>query len=210
MLNENLIIVCGPVRSGTSLTMGLLESQGVWVGDCTGGNVFNLKGNFDNIEIGQIVSKRAHEKISSDVMINKTLKVLFRQKYIPNTPWAIKQKAGFLEFWKRLSPLIIITKRDVECIAESRIRSLQLRKDQGGISKNISLSFKKAKKDAIGWYEGIEEDVKDYKYYYLDTNNIVVNNDYSEFVVILKKIGLVLDITSAESFVEPKYWHYKK
>lgn len=204
-----LLIVCGPFRSGTSLTMGLLASQGVWVGDCAKKDKMNPKGYFENNQLGYIAKQRIIGEIASeDIMMDAVLRILIKQKYNLNTPWAIKQKVTHLKLWRNINPIVIVPKRDVECIARSRLRTNKIKNEIGRTLKK-SITFKGAKEYAIRRYTSIKKELSGYKHYYLDTNNIVSNNDYSKLEIILNAFNFQLDVPAAVDFVDSKYWHYR-
>jgi hypothetical protein len=204
--HQNIIIIAGMHRSGTSLTASLLEKSGLAIGDNLMSNGFdNKKGHFEDLEFlkihendlklksldtrglsGAIKSHLDFEKTTID-SINDILK---SKKVMQHWGWKEPRTTLYLGAWKRLLPNIkcIAVFRHYDEVANSLVRRYNY-KLRNGISMSMMVRMKHIifypihilliKRDAYrSWYV-YNKSIVDFKAAYPDDIIIVELNHFT-------------------------------
>ncbi len=214
------ILITGAARSGTSLTAGVIFKCGAWGGKMTGATPFNQKGQFENEEIRQRITKPFLRAIGADPMgqsnlpdtnnlkpvsgwQSKILSTIRGQGYTKG-PWFYKgaKLCLYWPVWAAAFPEArwIIVRRDADEIAASCLRT----------------SFMRAFNNKEGWLGWVREHERRFEAMREEGLNCLnvwpgkaVRGDFGELqrVVQWASNDLTWDGEVIRDFVTPKLWN---
>ncbi len=162
---EKTIIVLGPARSGTSVTTGILNILGVYIGEkIVGGNPDNPKGSFEDVDFFKLdksifysaakTKDWANPPTKKQVLEQKEIfkneiKNLILKKNNKNKIWGWKVPTTCLTIDLYLpylnNPYFIIVRRDLKDIAKS------------AVSHRSELNYEEMIKNAEFYYKNIND-----------------------------------------------------
>jgi hypothetical protein len=174
------IFITGHSRSGTSLTAGLLASQGVWFGPCNEAASINPKGFFE--------SKFVKESIRSKNWANFAERWdNWRSEHGASEVWGVKTGPEYYQLFAKYNPLVVCTNRDEADIIDSRRRA--------GF-KNAKSAMRKASM----WMEKLPSDRITVR------PDDFIKGNFDCIDKILSVIGLPFKQSAAEEWVDPSLW----
>lgn len=182
------IVVIGSARSGTSLTAGLIASQGVWTGPTRPATDKNPRGFFENDALSDAV--RGNEPADP----SRVAAIMYQQGY-RGGPWVVKHGLGGHAGWLSLSPRFVCVRRDVESVVASQMRWQNKNKSR---EKRLAMvSRQQAELDRI------RDELGGVDFWPAD----VVRRDLSAFVRLCHDVEIgEPDQAAARAFVEPLLW----
>jgi len=217
------IIITGCARSGTSLTAGIFHICEAYGGDLCGPTAANRRGQFENNEIRNKVTKPYLESIGCDPLGQKplptttqvfavtekqgkerreaVLRIMRRQGLKEGQPWFIKEAKACLTWylWSLAFPDAkwVIVRRKKEDIARSCMQTY----------------FMRAYRDVLGWYKWVETHEKRFMQMKLAGLEVVevwpqkiIDGDLSEVRYAVEWAGLEWNAPLVEAFVAPDLW----
>lgn len=206
--NRRVITVLGMHRSGTSCLTGLLEDVGVFLGNVSKKNPYNLKGNQENLRIMELNDAVLNDNgatwdnppISTAVWSpqrKKELKDILKE-YDEQDIWAFKDPRVLftLEGWMQRIPNLqfIGTFRHPEAVAQSLY-------NRGKMPRDEAYSLWRKYNEKLLWY---------HEKYNFDVVNFNLESEaYLDTVLnVFKKLGLV-ESTSTMDFFDSTLRHAK-
>lgn len=216
------ILITGCARSGTSMVAGIVHLCGAWKGETTGASRHNAKGQFENREIRDGITKPYLRRIKADHMGQKplpdtnnlmpydlkspVLDIIRRQGYDGST-WMYKGAKLCLVWplWHQAFPDArwIIVRRPDKDIITSCLRTI----------------FMRAYKDRRGWQTWVDEHKKrfdDMQFAGLDVyeiwSNEIVKGDLSDIRATVNDIAeqspdMAWNEEAVKDFVSPELYH---
>jgi len=175
------VFVTGHSRSGTSLTAGLLASQGVWFGPCHGPAEINKKGFFESNFVKDCIK-------SGDWFDFHRRWELWRAKNDAGEVWGVKCGPRYFGHFEAYSPVIVCTHRQESAIRDSRKRAGFKNADAAIRNVNYWLSLL-PKRRFIVYPDKFSE------------------GDFSSLRPVLDEVGLIFNQESAEAWVDPGMWN---
>lgn len=211
------ILITGAARSGTSMIAGVVHLCGAWGGKMTGPTKYNKKGQFENSEIRNNITKPYLKSMGYDPMGQRPLPdihnlkpidlkttvtdVIKRQGY-QGGPWFYKgaKMCLFWPKWHEAFPRAkwVIVRRKSEDIANSCLRT----------------SFMRAYNTVSGWLQWVAVHEKRFKEMHeagLDIKEVwpikAIKGDFNELETMISWLGLDYHEEVVKSFVTPKLYH---
>lgn len=206
------IIITGVPRSRTSMVCGILEKCGVYFGNTCGSTPFNKRGQYEQTEIIQEITKQFLRKLQCDPKGQKTLPDTLnvpldegrREKFIKifkppqNTVYAFKDCKAVLEFpaWLHAFPAAkwIIVDRNADDIAKSCLKT----------------NFMNAYDVKANWMKWIVEYRKRLDWLhevapvcFRVNSDRIVNFDFSEIRPTVKRLGLEFNEKAVKEWIDP-------
>lgn len=182
------IVVLGSARSGTSLTAGLLASQGVWTGPCRPADRKNPRGYYENHGL----YKHCGESPADPADVARTLE----QQGYPGGPWLVKHGPGGWAGWLTLEPVFVLVRRDLEPTVASQLRWQPPSKTEA--QRRGLIAHQQNELDCIrDEYGGVDVWPQE-----------IVQGDWNAFTELCQAVGLgEPDLTAAQPVVEPQLWN---
>jgi hypothetical protein len=220
------ILITGCARSGTSLTAGIIHICGAFGGETCGPTPANKRGQFENTEVRNAVTKPYLRSIGCDEMgqrplpsthqvfnvtedqgverREKVLEIMTRQGLKQDAIWFIKEAKACLTWrlWSLAFPGAkwVIVRREPNDIARSCLQT----------------HFMRAYRDVLGWLRWVETHEKRFaqmKTAGLDVREVwpsrIVAGDLSEIQEVVGWLGLTWQENLVRAFVSPDLWGSK-
>lgn len=220
---ERPIIVTGCARSGTSLVAGVLHYCGAWTGKVTGPTNWNRKGQFENEDIRDKLTKPYLKEIGVDPMGQGPLppveliwpskvqgyrwkeqvdEILEKQGYPKDRPWMFKGAKACLiwTLWATAFPKAqwVIVRRDTERIVDSCLKT----------------SFMRRYKDRNGWRQWVEHHKEKFRQIYstcpgtqvIWPDSVISKKEFWRFQTLVENLGLDWNEDKVREFVDPSLW----
>ena len=217
------IIITGCARSGTSLVAGIFDRCGAQGGITCGPTVANVRGQYENNDIRNRVTKPFLSSIDADPMgqhplpnievvislaearsgewRKKVLDIVEGQGVNIDKPWYIKEAKACLiwPMWRAAFPRakwIVVRRSDCE-IVESCLRT----------------HFMRAFREERGWHSWVEVHNRRFGEIHLtcDSHSVwsdeLVSGDTSFIKAIIKSLELSWDDDAVKAFVDPTLYH---
>lgn len=224
---DEIVLITGCARSGTSLVAGTLYLSGASGGNLrTEGNKNNRKGFFENLEIRNGIIKPILKSVGCDPMgqsplpdIEQVKKLLFpsggvilRQKVEEALH---KQKCGRHPMYKGAKNCLIWP---LWHAAFPRARWVVVRRDPNDIVNScLRTSFMRAYRTRAGWLGWVAEHEKRFEEMHDAKLNILevwpqraINGDLTELQMAVNSLGLNWNFDRVREFVTPSLWHRAK
>lgn len=195
-----LIVMMG--RSGSSMTAGIFNLHGVWVGSTPPPSRINQKGFFENRKV-KLELRRWFNKSFLDVPEGKPgwrekVEGIIREQGYRGGPWLYKHGATFWKAWYEFNPRWVLVWRDPEMIFQS-IRNAQVMQKftDPQVKESIRLHH-----EQMRIIKSKFDDVFD-----VEADRLIQGDD-SQIAAAIEGCGLTYDPMITREFVEPKLWHY--
>ena len=211
------ILITGAARSGTSLTAGILSKCGVDLGKTCGATPYNKKGQFENEDVRNSITKPHLIYIGADPMgqdplpqtqdilpifnLRELVLSIYSKQTRSNRPWAIKGAKVCLMWkaWRQGFP--------------EAVWVLVRRKRADIVASCMRTPFMKARKTEKAWEEWVdyhEESFKDIKYcgakvveFFPDS---IVKGETRPAQNMVKQCGLEWNQKAVMEFVDAELW----
>lgn len=217
------ILITGCARSGTSLTAGIIHICGAFGGETCGPTPANKRGQFENNEIRNTVTKPYLKSLGCDEMGQKplpsthqvfnvtyhhggerrlkVLEIMVRQGLNQDMDWFIKEAKACLTWylWSLAFPSAkwVIVRRDANDIARSCLQTY----------------FMRAYRDVLGWLRWVE--VHEKRFAQMKTAGLqvrevwpakIIAGDFEEIKETVQWLGLEWNDNLVRAFVSPELW----
>lgn len=221
---ENIILITGCARSGTSLTAGIINLCGAFGGKMRPPNHNNKKGMFENTVITQCIVKPFLKSIGADQMGQNPLpdSIKVRRRIVSEgSLWAnsvldVFRKEGYKEdrqlFYKGAKMCLIWEMWNAAFPDAQWIIVRRNKKDI--IDSCLRTSFMRAYKDEEGWGKWVDWHEKKFKEMFENKLNVIeissekiVLGDFSEIKTIAIEMGLSYNEQEVKKFVSPELFH---
>lgn len=206
------IIITGVPRSRTSLTTAIFGFCGLQLGEISGGNSNNKKGQFENRAIIDKVEKAFLKKLGYDPMgqypipdiknmpIDKKRKqvvvsILKKQGIDFSKKWGFKDSKSILSFYSWLnafpnSKWIIVTRKKEDIARSCELTPfMRKRKDWLNFVDEYRFRFELLKKE--------------HKYVYEINTDEIVSFELNNIEKVIKSVGLVWNEEKIRDFIDP-------
>lgn len=216
------IIVTGCARSGTSLVAGILHHCGAWIGKCTGPTRHNKKGQFENEEIRDQLTKPFLKSIGADPMGQDPLPdlgcrmlqhrwssdvsyAILNQGYGRDRPWMFKGAKACLIWpvWHMAFPKArwVLVRRADERIVDSCMRTSFMRKRRTPEAWQEWVNHHKR------CFESMKEAGLNLVEIWSDVLVRTIRHDVRIPKMLVENLGLIWNEEKVMEFVDPKLWH---
>ncbi len=225
---EDLTLITGAARSGTSMVAGIINLCGAWGGNLSGPNKNNEKGMFENRTIVDQITKPYLTSIRCDPMGQKPLpKIEFIHKEaqkedlvnsVRNRFHKIFQSQGYKEgplFYKGAK---ICTLWPIWAKAFPQAKWVIVRRQPLDIAGScIHTNFMRAYADRKGWLgwvleheQRFEEMIEGGLHVQQVWPQQFIDGDFLEIKSVISNLGLSWNQEKVLDFVEPRLWNKKK
>lgn len=195
------IIVAGPCRAGSSLTMEIVHRHGAWIGKTLKAGLFNPNGFFENLafrkefdptwgEFSQLAEFPAQPRGWG----KRVTKILKQGGYVDG-PWAVKTFMPYWRFWDGFDPVWILPRRDHGRVLRSTRRA--------GYFKFLNDDQLLDLLKRIDRIQRFLRDTQDGVFVFPDA---IVDGDCSSIKMALEVCGLKPDEALISQIVQPAYW----
>lgn len=226
------ILVTGAARSGTSMVAGVINLCGAWGGKMTGATRHNQKGQYENVEIRDHITKPYLREIGVDPLGQYPLphtasiliprdwreqveRVMVRQGY-PGGSWFYKgaKMCLFWPVWHFAFPGAkwVLVRRKTSDIINSCLKTGFMR----AFNKPFAMRAVGAKNEHDGWLWWVrqhEERFREMIAAGLDMRIVwperMVDGDYGQMRDTIEWLGLEWKDDEVKEFIEPKLWKAK-
>jgi hypothetical protein len=222
---NNPILITGAARSGTSVTAGVVHICGAWGGLMADPNDYNLKGYYENLELGELIksflkqcavdplgqwplphTQHIVDEISEEAVLaqidTRIRTILLDQGYSPTGPWMLKQ-AKLLLIWPVFAALFpaakwVLVRRDSEKICDSCLHApfMSRFKDRNGWKMWLDIHLQKLSE--------IQSSVKNVFEFWPDR---AMGDDLDELRSLIQFCGLPFKKNHVKKFIDPGLWH---
>ena len=199
------IIVFGPMRSGTSLTICLLHIGGAWCGKTAVGNWRNPLGFFENRLLLAAICKARR---SGNNIIEAIQKEMISQGYCGGQ-WVVKLFQKQLKDWVDYDPYWVFTHRSFGSIYHSTHHDMQKKFTKEEYESIKEYWAKKIHGLVANWSNCREQIIQKTDKYFDITPQKIINGDHTELQNLYEKLGLVYYLQLVNHFIVPDHWHNK-
>jgi hypothetical protein len=231
---DNIILISGAARSGTSLVAGIINNCGVFGGKMSSGNKNNPKGMFENARIRNQIVKPYLRDLGLDVLgqyplpdINKIPIPNDWRKRIENVFREEGYKEGQRVFYKGAKCCLLWP---IYHHAFPNAKWVIVRRRTGDISDScVKTNFMRAftreqfrqaigvTNERDGWVWWVRQHEKRFVEMINEGLNCkiiwpdrMVGGDYSQLYDTLEWLGLEWNVSKILNFIDPKLWHSRK
>ena len=174
------VFICGPSRSGTSLTAGLLAAHGIWFGPCVQPRAINQKGFFESVFLKEQIRNRQLAKFPD------RWRGWLEEQNAPEQ-WGVKTGPEYYSLFAAFNPVVVVTSRRDEDILRSRKRA--------GFSGGMA-AIRRAKQYIarlpFHTHTVFPDDI--------------IRGDFTSFQPVLRNLGIEFSQDGAEEWIEPEMW----
>lgn len=208
---NEIIFIVGMHRSGTSCLAGCLERCGLFLGEISRSNVFNIKGNYELEEVIKIhddilsVNNGNWAKIPNHIHINQEQKQMIQSvisQLSLHSPWGIKDPR-----------LLLLIDEWIKLIgAKKKYKIVGTFRDPVAVAKSLYNRNKITKEESYQiWTKYNSELVRLHKLYKFPLVEFDLSNPtvYCDIISILAiRLGLQPDIPQLQLFIDQSLNHY--
>jgi len=122
---EQLILILGQPRSGSSMTAGIFAAHDVWTGQTRPGTQYNEKGFFENMAIKKLIHKRVGELsvmaelATHDDQLAEDIQHIRNRDGYKGGPWLWKGSPMYWQLFMSMYPKMVVCHRSDEQIFKS-------------------------------------------------------------------------------------------
>lgn len=206
-LPDEIIVVIGTPRSGTSMTAGLIHRHGAWAGTCKAPDQYNPKGHWENTVLRRML-KEWHKLIVHKGIIAKPVQgwreaitdALWDDGY-RGGPLMVKHSALYSPIWFEFNPYFVTCWRDPTSIVRSCRRSRLFGRGDwtdDHYLKNITLHQNVMRRL---WYHNPS------RVFPVHTQELACG-EYDLIKRAINGVGLKFDKSICDEFVSREHWHF--
>lgn len=217
---DNIILIAGCPRSGTSMTAGVVNLCGAWGGKLSGATPNNKRGMFENGEIRDLLVKPTLNSIGADPMGQKPLPDMEKVSKLDHNVWRKKievvferQGCGQQKLFYKGPKMTLMYPLWHKAFSKAKWIIVR-RRDEDIIQSCLRTGFMRAYTGREGWKKWVLEHEKLFiqmKEGGLDIMEVypqrMIDGNFEEIKSVIGWLGLTWKGKEVREFICPELWH---